>query len=296
MSPASFQDPFHDQEGVYHFSMDHLPQGLLFRTDDDFRYGRNSLAAATLKFPVRICAYCLMDNHFHLLIKSRLADAKRLMEWYLMRLIVMLSRKYGVRGLIKMDAYDIQAITDRRMFQNILIYIIRNPYKARLCSPLSYLWSSADVYFNPQLHHIKGTSCGHPGQAQKSFFHTHDRLPAEWEHIDGCIVNRYFVDYRLAEKYFNDSYEFFSRLRIFDLESAVAQAQGKERLIAFTDQELQEKIFHLCRYEYHVESIHQLDTKSLFHLALSLSQRFRATPKQISRLLSIPPDTLDRLL
>ena len=288
--------PIDNPDGVYHFTMDHLPQGLLFRDDSDFCYGVNSLAAATLRFPVKIIAYCLMDNHFHLLLHCRIADGKHLCEWFLHRMADHLSRRYGVRGLIKLAAYDIQVITDRRMFQNVLLYILRNPYKARICSPLSYPWSSADVYFNPQLLLVKGTTCGSPGEAQKALFHSHDRFPASWEHVDGRILNHCFVDYPFAERCFDNSYEFFNRLRVFDLESTVAQAQGKEMLITFTDQELQEKIFHLCQHEYHVASFHQLDNKSLYQLALSLSQRFRATPKQISRLLSLPSDIVDRLL
>ncbi|MBR1706765.1 MAG: hypothetical protein IJ721_08295 [Bacteroidales bacterium] len=88
----------------------------------------------------------------------------------------------------------------------------------------------------------------------------------------------------------------FDRLRKYDLESVVAQQHGEEERIAFTDQEMQEKIRVICQNEHHVVSPHQLDRKTLLILARSLVRRFSCPKKQIARLIGIAPDTLDRLL
>ena len=45
-----------------------------------------------------------------------------------------------------------------------------------------------------------------------------------------------------------------------------------------------------------MESVHQLDRKSLFLLARSLSRRFAATKSQLRRLLGLTDDMLDKIL
>ena len=88
----------------------------------------------------------------------------------------------------------------------------------------------------------------------------------------------------------------FDKLRLYDLESAVKMAHGLDESMRFSDSQLQEKIALICRKEYHVESVHQLDRKSLFLLARSLSRRFAATRSQLRRLLGLTDDMLDKIL
>ena len=75
----------------------------------------------------------------------------------------------------------------------------------------------------------------------KAVFHTHDRLPPEWEHVNGRILNRCFVDYAAVEQLFGSSVTYFDRIRKYDLESVVQMNHGLAESIRFTDQEMQEK-------------------------------------------------------
>ena len=125
---------------------------------------------------------------------------------------------------------------------------------------------------------------------------SHENVPGNWEQIDGRILNRFFVDYKRAEKILEDSLSLFDKLRLYDLESAVKMAHGLAESMRFSDSQLQEKIVLICQKEYHVESVHQLDRKSLLLLARSLSRRFAATKSQLRRLLSLTDDVLDKIL
>lgn len=297
MHPTVFQDPFHGKEGVYQFTMNHLQQMALFRTPADFTFGVNSIATGAYKYKVSVLAYALMDNHFHLLLKGRYGICREFYCWLIRRLRRMLSHRYGVSGVLREDDYDVSGITDEAMFVNEVAYILRNPYKARIASPFSYEWSSADVYFNPLREQIRGESLS--GMTQERFralMQTHESLPPCWELANGRILNRCFVDYKMVEGRFRDSAFFFDKVRKYDLESVVQMNHGLAERIRFTDQEMREKILAVCQNEYHVSSHQQLDQKTLLLLARTLSRRFSCPQNQIGRLLGIADSILDSLL
>ena len=127
-------------------------------------------------------------------------------------------------------------------------------------------------------------------------FGTHVPIPPDWEHVNGRILNKCFVDYRTVEQKIGSSLDFFDRLRRYDLESVVEQSHGIEEILTFTDVEVQEKILAVCKNELHVDSHHQLGRKDLLWLARTLARRFACPKKQIARLLGIDPAVLDRLL
>ncbi len=295
MRISEFKDPFTGRKGIYLFTTDHLERSLLFRDEADFVQGSNTIALATLKYPVKVLCYALMDNHIHLLLLGRYTDCLAFFAWVLHRIARMLELKYGVSGILKLQASDVQAVVDRNMLLNEVCYLLRNSYKARIGSPYSYPWSPFECYFNPYLPLLHGSPL--PGsKAVKRLFGTHVKMPAEWEHVDGRILNKCFVDYRTVELKIGSSLVFFDRLRRFDLESAVEQAHGIEEQLTFTDAEMQEKIKAVCANELHVESYHQLDRKNMLWLARTLARRFASPKKQIARLLGIDPSVLDQLL
>ena len=295
MRISEFKDPFTGRKGIYLFTTDHLERALLFRDEDDFTQGVNTIALATLQFPVKILCYALMDNHIHLLVSGRYEDCRAFFAWVLHRLARMLEEKYGVSGILKLQATDVQAVTNKEMLLNEVCYLLRNVYKARIGSPYSNPWAPFECYFNPYLPLIHGTPM--PGVKEvKQRFGTHVKIPSDWEHVNGRILNKCFVDYRTVEQKIGGSLDFFDRLRRFDLESIVEQAHGIEEKLTFTDAEMQEKIRAVCKNEFHVTSHHQLERKELLLLARTLARRFACPKKQIARLLGIDPSLLDQLL
>ena len=295
MRISEFKDPFTGRKGIYLFTTDHLLRALLFRDWEDFVQGVNTIALATLEYPVKVLCYALMDNHIHLLVSGRYEDCRTFYAWVLHRLARMQEEKYGVSGILKLQATDVQAVTDKEMLLNEVCYLLRNIYKARIGSPYSNPWAPFECYFNPYLPLIHGTPM--PGAKEvKRLFGTHVKIPSDWEHVEGRILNKCFVDYRTVEQKIGSSLEFFDRLRRYDLESIVEQAHGIEAKLTFTDAEMQEKIRAVCKNELHVASHHQLERKDLLWLARTLAKRFACTKKQIARLLGIEPSILDQLL
>ena len=291
----SFTDPFHSREGIYMFTTDHQLRQLIFRTPKDFSYGVNTLAIGTLKFRVQILCYTLMNNHLHLLLKGKYEQCLAFFRWVLHRLAQMLKTRYGINGFLKVDSADVQPVTDSGMLLNEVAYLLRNAYKARIDSPFSYPWAPFEVYFNPYLDLVHGERFS-SADAAKKLLCTHADIPPEWEHWNGTVLNKSFIDYPTVEKAVGNGLALFDRLRKYDLESVVAQAHGIDEQLAFTDSEMQEKIQSVCQYELHVGSPNQLGRKDLLRLARTLAYRFSASKKQLSRLLGIEPGVLDNAL
>ena len=96
-----FKDPFSGKKGVYMFTTDHLERLLLFRDEEDFVQGNNTIAFATLVYPVKVLCYALMDNHIHLLVSGRYEDCLAFFAWILHRLARVLEKKHGISGILR---------------------------------------------------------------------------------------------------------------------------------------------------------------------------------------------------
>ena len=282
---------------MFHLASDHLETVRLFSDEESFRFGVNTLAIAATLFDVRILCYELMDSHLHALLRGRWPECRNFFRWVLHRLSMMVSKRDGVVDVIRLDGFDVHAVMDAKQFKNEVVYILRNCYKARVGSPFSYPWGSAEVYFNPYRDSVRGTPVAKMGTvACRNLFHSHVRLPDSYEILDGRVLNRCFVDYRFVENQFGDSLAFFDAIRVWDLESAVALSHGVSEQVNFSDADLSIRISALCRTEYGQDSVQLLDRKSLLLLARMVSRRFGAGKKQLARLLHLSPDILEKVM
>ena len=297
MRPADFVDPFEGRPGVFHLASDHLETMRLFSDEESFRYGVNTLALGVARSGITLYCYELMDSHLHVLVGGVWPACRAFFQWVLHRLAMMLSRRDGVSDILPRDGFDVHAVLDPRQFRNEVAYILRNCYKARMCSPFSYKWGSIDVYFNPMRDALSGTPVSAFGTVgYRRMFKTRMEMPLQYEIWDGRILNRCFVDYSYVERQFGDSLSFFDLLRKWDLESAVALSHGLSEQITFSDAELSARLQALCRNDYGADSVRSLDRKSLLLLARSASRLFGAGKSQLARLLSLSQDVLDRIL
>jgi putative transposase len=75
------RSPRQDHEGAWQHVMNRgFDRKAVFRSDDDRQIFYDCLAAAMPRYGVQVHAWCLLDNHFHLLLlseRSRLSDAMR---------------------------------------------------------------------------------------------------------------------------------------------------------------------------------------------------------------------------
>lgn len=97
---------------------------------------------------IQIIAYCLMDNHAHILVYTE--DIK-----YLSKFMQKVNTKYAVDynklnnrvGYVFRNRFNIQEITDEKHLKNCIVYIHKNPLKAGIVKhEKEYKFSSYNEY------------------------------------------------------------------------------------------------------------------------------------------------------
>ncbi|MCE2929425.1 MAG: transposase [Candidatus Caenarcaniphilales bacterium] len=146
------------ENAFYHvFSRGHNKQ-IIFYSNIDFLYFESLLEEFVLKFNIKIYAYCLMSNHYHLFLSTPLANLSTAMKWlnqmYANHFLRMNKDKVGnvFSGRYK------RILVQEENYATVLIrYIHFNPVKANLCkAPADWTWSSYKLYLsnNPKKNFI----------------------------------------------------------------------------------------------------------------------------------------------
>ena len=135
----------------YHLCSEGLTDNVLVREEEDFYVARNYLALSSWRVGLSILAFCIMSNHFHILVAAENRQlAVKFMRAFKQVYSTYLFNKYGLNNSLKGVADSISLISDISYFRNCVAYILRNGLAAKLCSRVEdYLWSSYAAYFNP---------------------------------------------------------------------------------------------------------------------------------------------------
>lgn len=117
----------------------------VFHKDGDFTAFVKLLTQAGERVPLRLLAYCLMPNHFHLALWPRhdreLSDS---MMWLLTAHVRRYHRHYHSSGHVWQGRFRAFPIQEDDHLLTVLRYIERNPVRAGLVErPQDWPWSSA---------------------------------------------------------------------------------------------------------------------------------------------------------
>jgi len=102
-----------------------------------------------IKYKITIFAYCVMDNHYHIILRN---DGNKL-SFYMKELdggyAIYYRKKYGGKGYVFQNRFKSTLIEGDRYFKMSLVYVMLNPYRAGYVQdPKKYKWSSIREYFN----------------------------------------------------------------------------------------------------------------------------------------------------
>ena len=122
---------------------------LLFESASDYRKYLLLLQKNCEETNVKICAFCLMENHVHLLTYSDSDSLLLLMRKLGISYAEYFNRKYDRTGHLFQDRYKSEPIEDERYLLTVFRYIILNPQKAGIKMAKDYTWSSYKLYNNP---------------------------------------------------------------------------------------------------------------------------------------------------
>ena len=98
---------------------------------------------------IRVLAYCLMDNHYHLILENssgRMADFFKQLNGQFASIY---RKRNGGRGYVFQDRYKSMLIQDDSYLLLAIAYVLNNPVRASVVENfLDYKWSSSFLYFS----------------------------------------------------------------------------------------------------------------------------------------------------
>lgn len=121
----------------------------IFFTDADRDAFIKVLQEASEFWNFRISAYCLMSNHYHLLVQTPDSNLSRGMRHINGVYTQRFNRRHKKEGQLFRGRYKAVLVDDDRHLLEVLRYIHRNPLRAGIVKTLSdYSWSSHQGYMS----------------------------------------------------------------------------------------------------------------------------------------------------
>ena len=140
---------------IYHVMNRGDRREAIFHDNADRRRFLETLGQACAKTEWLILAYCLMGNHFHLVIETPLGNLVEGMKWLLGTYTSRFNRRHKLAGHLFSGRYK-SLIVDGRgngYLKTVCDYVHLNPVRAKLLRPeqklRAYPWSSYVEYLKP---------------------------------------------------------------------------------------------------------------------------------------------------
>ncbi|MBD0330019.1 MAG: transposase [Thermoleophilia bacterium] len=128
---------------LYHLTSRGTGRRFVFLDDADRLLFLESLRQVVERFGWRLHAYCLMGNHFHLLVETPQPNLARGMRQVNGVYAQRFNRRHQRWGHLFGHRYQAILVHREGHLLELARYIVRNPVRAGLCrSPLDWRWSS----------------------------------------------------------------------------------------------------------------------------------------------------------
>ncbi|TKD70747.1 transposase [Pseudalkalibacillus hwajinpoensis] len=133
--------------GVYHVVLRGINRQTIFEDEEDKRKFLEVLARYKTKSGIELYAYCLMDNHVHLLVKETEESLSMFMKRLSSSYVYWYNLKYGRCGHLFQERFNSENVESDAYFVTVLRYIHQNPLKAKLVrSVWDSKWTSIHEY------------------------------------------------------------------------------------------------------------------------------------------------------
>jgi len=128
---------------IYHVINRGNNRQAVFRKDGDFRAFLETLAKLKERKPFELYGYCLLNNHFHLLIRPRETSISRIMQSLLVSHTQRYHKHYHSGGHVWQGRFKSPVLQSDEHLLTVLCYIEANPLRAGLVERAEdYLYSS----------------------------------------------------------------------------------------------------------------------------------------------------------
>jgi putative transposase len=132
---------------VYHVINRGNNRQNVFRKSADFQAFLQALADLKLRKPFQLYGYCLLNNHFHLLIRPTEATISRIVQSLLVSHTQRYHKHHRSGGHVWQGRFKSPVVQSDEHLLSVLRYIEANPLRAAIVSCCDdYPWSSYSVH------------------------------------------------------------------------------------------------------------------------------------------------------
>ena len=119
----------------------------IFKSNRDRERFLEYLEAASERFSIRVHTYCLMTNHFHLLVETPEANLSRAVQWINVSYAVYFNIKRRRHGHLFQGRFKSLLVDADEYLKHLSRYIHLNPVRAKMVESASeYPWSSYSFF------------------------------------------------------------------------------------------------------------------------------------------------------
>lgn len=281
----------------YHMTFDALEKGQLFNNDDEYANGMNGIAIGQYIHQLSIIAFVLMVNHCHILLYGSGDGIVRFFKFVKRRINKSL-REHGFSPLPNSYEFKLVKIMDKRQLADTIVYIARNPLKARPdITAGGYLWGSSSLIFSEISRLFEKTELRNMSDREiMRILNTHVILPKHYllNKTMGFILPESYVNVDKSEETLHDSWKFSSSI-IRNIDAYIKIAEGIGEMVTLSDGELDEIIFQSLKKHFNTNSITDISIDNRCKLAVILKKEYRIDTKRLARKLRIDLKVLEKL-
>lgn len=134
------------ESGIYHVVSRGAGQQIIFETDADRQRYLGSLQSLLKESSGVLLAWCLMENHVHLLVSQPLDQLSSTMRRLNSGYALYFNLVHGRSGHLFQGRFDSEPVDTDEYLMTVVRYIHQNPWKAGITTDCHYRWSSFDLY------------------------------------------------------------------------------------------------------------------------------------------------------
>ncbi|BDY13950.1 transposase [Hydrogenimonas cancrithermarum] len=132
--------------GIYHVINRGNMRMRIFDDDEDYNYFLDLLETAKKREPVRVHAYCLLPNHFHLmLVPQKEGGLSRFMQWVMTSHVRYYHKKNKTSGHVWQGRFKSFIVQQESYYLTLMRYIEANAKRAGLVDDAG-VWRYGSLY------------------------------------------------------------------------------------------------------------------------------------------------------
>ena len=150
------QERKRSKSGYYHIMLRGNERRNIFLDDEDKLRFLETIYEKQQKDRFNMHAYCLMDNHVHLMIGEGTEDIAKVMKRITVSYVYYFNKKYKRVGHLFQDRYRSEVVEKDSYVLALARYIHQNPVKANMTKQAGeYKWSSYGSYIDEKNYFCK---------------------------------------------------------------------------------------------------------------------------------------------